>query len=218
MTARSLLAPSLFLVAVGCAGGTVADSDSTTSQLGAHTVPTKGLRTAVAAPSWAEVQKRVQQLPGQQGVLGFLPTEGTYGISAQVIHEDECGADASGFPAIDHAISDLNKHTGVYTTTYIQDGEDMDALGCELEGHFYRCASTVTAIDFGAFGMDAVVFIENGDFGTWNGQDDGFLGLNPYTVRCDGSQCGEEPAVSVFGLITQPMPCSGIDGQKFSIR
>lgn len=215
MTLRSLVAPSL-LALVGCAGA--ASTDGTTTQLGIHTIPAKGERTETAAPSWAEVQKRVSQLPGGSGVLSFYPAEGTYSIESQIIHQDECGADASGFPAIDHGILDVNKRTGLYKTAYIQDGEAFDTLGCELEGHFYRCASSITTIDFGLFGMDAVVTIENGDFGTWAGQSDSFLGLNPYTVSCAGADCGEEPAVSVFGLITQPMPCSGIDGQKFAFK
>ena len=219
MSRLILVAPLLSLAVVGCADR---PSDRTeTTQLGARIVPLEGVRTTAPAPSWDEVRRQLDALPIPAGVFGFRPTEGMYTIDSPVIHVDECGADTSAFPPIDHEIEDVHvtkdKVLG-YFTNYIDAGVPFQQSGCQLDGHVYRCAGSFTSIDFGQFGLDAIVFVENGDFGAWSGQTDAFIGLNPYTVRCEGTECGVEPAASLFGLITQPMPCTGIDGHNLILQ
>lgn len=221
MISRLLLAPSLLsLFALGCAADdTTPEAEAGNAQLGGRRTDVEGLRSTTDKPAWEKVHAMVDALPEQPaGVLGFVPVEGTYNVESSVIHIDECGADASAFPPIAHAIHDVNKRTGAYTTDYIDAGTAFASAGCELDGHTYRCDSSTTTVDFTAFGLDAIVSIENSDIGVWGGQNTSFIGLNPYTVRCDGGDCGVEPAASVFGLITKPMPCTGIDGQNLTLQ
>ena len=221
MIARTLVVSSLVSLAalVGCGGDDLTEAkDTAHSQLGIYSMPVKGSRTMTAAADWQVVQKRVEELRLPQNVLDFVPLAGTYKVDSTVIHQDECGIDPSGFVPIDHGVRNVNKRTGVYLTDYIDQGSVFDTLGCELNGHFYRCESSTTGIDFSDFGLEAVVFIDNGDFGTWSGQTDSFLGLNPYTVRCEGPDCDKEPASNLFGFISSPMPCTGIDGQKLVLQ
>src|SRR5207237_8716886 len=133
------------------------------------------------------------------GILRFLPSEGIYNVGATLLHLDACGIDPSGFSPISHAVHNVNSRTGKYITDYLDHTQIFDTLGCELEGHFYRCDSSVTSIDFDQFGLDARVVIENGDFGVWSAASEEFVGLNPYTVRCEGKDCGREPASNLFG-------------------
>lgn len=218
MIARTLLVPSVVSLAalVGCGGDDLTETKDAT-QIGKYTIPVKGDRVMTAMASWSEVEKRVGEVPGA-GVLEFVPLAGVYKVNETVIHADECGIDPANFTPVDHGVRNVNKRTGVYLTDYIDAGDIFDTLGCELNGHFYRCQSSTTAIDFNLFGLDAVVFIDNGDFGTWSGQTDSFLGLNPYTIRCKGGDCDKEPASNLFGFISSPMPCTGIDGQKLALQ
>jgi len=219
MTARFFVMPALLsLGLVACADNDKPDADSGTTQFGSRSTGIKGHRTVTEKPSWNDVHAQVDALPNPSSVLGFLPIEGTYNVESSVIHVDECGADASAFPAISHGVHDVNKRTGAYTTDYIDTGSVFAQAGCELDGHTYRCDSSLTTIDFNDFGLDAIVTINNGDFGVWAGQNDSFIGLNPYSVVCEGTQCTEDPAATVFGLITKPMPCTGIDGSNLTLQ
>jgi len=220
MTTRFFVIPSLLSLAlVGCADNATPDADSGTTQLGARSLDLRGHRTPTEKPSWNDVHAQVDALPQPgSGVLGFLPIEGTYNVESSVIHIDECGADASAFPPISHGVHDVNKRTGAYQTDYIDQGSVFANAGCELDDHTYRCDSSITTIDFNDFGLDAIVSIDNGDFGVWAGQNDSFIGLNPYSVTCEGNDCAVEPAASVFGLITKPMPCTGIDGSNLNLQ
>jgi len=219
MIARLLVVPSILSLAlVGCADNNSTEAELGKTQFGSKTTDIEGRRTTTDKPAWEKVHAMVDALPGSSSVLGFLPIEGLYNIESQVIHIDECGADATAFPAISHDIHDVNKRTGVYTTDYFDAGSPFATAGCELDGHTYRCDSSLTEIDFNPFGLDAIVTINNGDFGVWAAQNDTFIGLNPYDVTCVGTQCDVEPAASVFGLITKPMPCSGIDGSNLTLQ
>jgi hypothetical protein len=220
MIARLLLVPAaLSLTLVACAAdnntpeGTIGNA-----QLGAKATNIEGRRINTEKPSWEQVNKMVSALPQPSSVLGFVPVEGVYNVEMSVIHVDECGASADAFPLISHGISEVNKRTGDYLTDYIDAGNPFAQASCALNGHQYACDNSITEIPFADFGLDAVVTINNGDFGVWDGQNTSFIGLNPYSVSCVGADCGVEPAASVFGLITQPMPCTGIDGQHLLLQ
>jgi hypothetical protein len=218
MIARLLLVPAALLSLVACADTPTQEGTIGKTQLGAKATDIEGRRITTEKPSWEQVNKMVSALPQPTSVLGFVPVEGTYNVEMSVIHVDECGASADAFPLISHAISEVNKRTGDYLTDYIDAGNPFAQASCALNGHQYACDNSLTEIPFADFGLDAVVTINNGDFGVWDGQNTGFIGLNPYSVSCVGADCGVEPAASVFGLITQPMPCTGIDGQHLALE
>src|SRR5262245_24278911 len=150
MISRLLVVPSLLsLFAIGCADSSTPTAETGNAQLGGKRTDVEGRRTTTEKPSWEKVKAMVDALPQQPaGVLGFLPIEGQYDVETSVIHIDECGADASAFPLISHDIHDLNKRSGAYTTDYIDAGNPFASAGCELDGHTYRCDSSITEIDF----------------------------------------------------------------------
>lgn len=216
MTARTFVVPALLSLVglVGCGGDDKTTEDGTT-QLGIYALPMQAIRTTTVMPDWKDIEKKLEELRlNQANVLDFVPLPGMYKVNETLVHIDECGVDPSGFVPIDHGIRNINKRSGVYLTDYIDAGEVFDTLGCELSGHTYRCDSSASVIDFGLFGMDARVTIQNDDFGNWSGSTDSFIGLNPFSVTCVGADCDQEPASNLFGFITNPMPCTGLEGQR----
>ncbi len=65
-------------------------------------------------------------------------------------------------------------------------------------------------------GLAAEVTIQNDDFGSWSAQSPAFVGAFPYELSCKGADCDKSPASDLFGLITQPMPCTGIEAARFT--
>jgi hypothetical protein len=129
---------------------------------------------------------------------------------------DECGI-AEGSLQLDHDIRQVNNKTGTYLDNFVSRGEEEAALsvGCELSDHTYRCNSSTTVIDFKVLGLAAKVTIKNDAFGVWSGSAKGFTGVFPYTLSCKGADCNKAPAKDLFGTLSRPMPCTGIEGARF---
>jgi hypothetical protein len=215
MDARSLVVLSLVSVA-GCA----TDQDTADmTQIGARTVAAKSTRVEAEPVAWSTVEGRLAELglDGVTSVLHFVPDEGVYGFAQRLLRVDECGI-ADGSIEIDHDIQQANAKAATYQDNFVARGEQEPTLtvGCELNDHTYRCNSSAATIDFAVLGLAARVTIQNDSFGIWSGSSAAFIGAFPYMLSCTGVDCDKPPASDLFGLISRPMPCIGIEAALFA--
>jgi hypothetical protein len=214
MNARILIVPLLVSVAA-CA----MDQDtSEVAQLGARVVSASNTRVEAAPLDWSTVDARIAELglDSIHSVLKFVPDEGLYALAQKLVRVDECGI-GEGSAEVDHLIQKADARAATYDDALVVRGEEEAALsvGCELSDHTYRCNSSTTKIDFSVLGLAAKVTIQNDSFGLWSGQSAAFIGAFPFTVSCEGRDCDKAPASNLFGTLSKPMPCLGIEVAAF---
>jgi hypothetical protein len=181
-------------------------------------VPAQSTRVEAEPLAWTAVEAQLAELGLERvaSVLEFAPDEGVYGLAQKLLRSDECGL-AEGSVELDHDIRQVNAKSRTYQDNFVARGEQEPtlAVGCELNDHTYRCSSSTTTIDFGVLGLAAKVTIQNDSLGIWSGSAASFVGVFPYTLSCKGADCDKSPASDLFGLITRPMPCTGIEAARF---
>jgi hypothetical protein len=215
MNARSLVIPVVVSLAA-CA--TEQDQVADVAQIGPRTVEAKSTRVEADPLAWSAVEARLAELglTGSTSVLDFVPDEGVYPFAQKLLRADECGI-ADGSIELDHDIQEVDSKKGTYLDNFVARGAQEPALsvGCELSDHTYRCNSSTTTIDFAVLGLAAKVTIQNDAFGIWSGSAKGFVGAFPYALSCKGVDCDKPPASNLFGVLTRPMPCTGIEAARF---
>jgi len=213
MHARTLVIALLVSVVAGCAG----EEDAELTQIGARVVPVKGTRVETAPVDWTVARGRLEELglTGAASVLEFAPGEGLHRFTQQLLRLDACGI-ADGSSEVDHDIQQVNARAATYRNSLVVHGERAPGLevNCELSDRMYRCAGSATTIDFQDVGLAATVTIQNDGFGIWSGSSPAFVGSFPYTLSCEGADCDKSPASDLFGLITRPMPCTGVEAAR----
>jgi hypothetical protein len=214
MDARSLVIPLLVSLAGCAAEQDVAD----VAQIGTRVVSAQAVRVESEPLAWATVEARLAELGLDRpaSVFKFAPEEGRYGLAQKMFRSDECGI-AEGSAELDHDVRQVNAKESTYQDHFVTRGEEESALavGCELDDHTYRCNSSTTTIDFAVLGLAAKVTIKNDSFGIWSGAEASFVGTFPYTLSCKGADCDKAPASNLFGMISKPMPCTGIEAARF---
>jgi len=211
------------LAAAGC--GSPADDTSPVTQIGQRVIPVESVRTEQAAPDWKLVEQRLAELGiGEpSSVKEFIPSDAIYGPSGDaVFRHDTCGI-ASDLASVFHEVKEVSASYHSYLNDYLVTAADgyqdvVKTLDCEFTGHVYRCNASTDKIDFRSLGLDAQVSVVNNEFGSWFDptgalpDGTGYLGFFTYEISCKGKDCAKEPAASLFGFLTRPLPCSGDEG------
>jgi len=215
----------MFVLLAACAGDP--DPTSPVTQIGSHVIPVESVRTQLPPSDWKVVQQRLSDLgiTPPATIFEFAPTEGEYDqVGESIFRHDTCGI-ADGTATVAHLVSSVDTRVHTYANDYLDISNEnvLRTLGCEFFGTFYRCDRSADRIDFHGLGLDAVVTINNDEFGNWVDPNaslpaaEGFTGVFIYDISCTGRDCKKEPCASLFGFLTEPLPCKGDEGEVFGI-
>jgi len=206
----------LSLALVGCSDAARTD----VTQLGNYTLPVHGVRTEQPATDWKVIEQQLRELgiATTSSVIEFLPVMGRYPQGERKFRTDNCGVNQDALIALDHDNNHFSKRFISYRKDYLENGTVVvPGVPCDLKGHVYRCQAASFAIEWEDF--DARVFIQNDDYGNWDAAtDDKYLAVSPFYIKCDGKDCDQEPAKSIEGLISNPMPCGGMEVHEFTLQ
>jgi hypothetical protein len=175
--------------------------------------------------SWDQVNMRVRNYdfdPVDETAIGkranimsrhfrFAPKEGVY-EKTKVIYERLCTiSDPDNEVESVKSIVDVDAANGTFISrSTSQDNPDLVFdVPCEFHGRVYRCDVPTQEIDFAFVGLDAVLTIEGSSYGIWKGGKR-HINIPGQTFSCIGTDCGVEPASTLFGTLSELMPCSSL--------
>ncbi|MGD9172169.1 MAG: hypothetical protein PVI97_19285 [Candidatus Thiodiazotropha sp.] len=138
----------------------------------------------------------------------FEPKEGVYDKSV-VRYERLCTvADSTNEMESVSSIVDVDAANGTFIirATSPDNPDLIFDEPCELRGQVYRCDIPTQEVDFAFVGLDAVITIEGFSHGIWK-EDKRYINIPRQKFSCTGADCGVEPASTLFGTLSELMPC-----------
>ncbi len=141
----------------------------------------------------------------------FAPKEGVY-EKTKVRYERLCTiSDPDNEAESVTSIVDVDAANGTFVSRSTSpDNPDLVFdVPCEIHGRIYRCDVPTQEIDFAFVGLDAVLTIEGSSYGLWKGSKK-HINIPGQTFSCIGTDCGVEPASTLFGTLSELMPCSSL--------
>ncbi len=141
----------------------------------------------------------------------FAPKEGVYDRT-KVRYERLCTVSDpdNGVESVTSIVDvDAANGTFINRSTSPDNADLVFDVSCEIHGRIYRCDVPTQEIDFAFVGLDAVLTIEGSTYGLWKGSKK-HINIPGQTFSCIGTDCGVEPASTLFDTLSELMPCSSL--------